>query len=563
MKPRKKSSTPQTPPKVGKTSSSKSDYLSGKNTKQTVIPKHPSHTEEQGQWIAVSSQGEPEVQPLVNTDVGSQQDSVLAKYIDRFRYGQPQSREQRQQMASVRQEKSPFWWTTASSLPPVSTTETRYEEVLDVDQHERSQSILSDVSLGDLDDLEILQLQERASRLLRTDGDCSVYDDSPPVSSEGLGCTDFHLPSFDDPIQRLSSASLLKTTRLGSDGAPTMPSGVPARPEDDILFQWRLRRKMERAEQPHLSFDAATHGWQRLSLHQSPADGHDYKEKQPEAPSRLPQVESTDPIRPPVLATFHMESVAHVPSHMYLLCDILPCPVRSAVNRQVEPPEQSGPCPHTTPEEAVNLMGESKHIPAGSLTQSKPVEALPRQQNKTDKRRKDTSSESRRSNTKQKKPTRCSAGAQHAELQSTTNDQSAHHRLPKKAMPSTVLQQKERRQDSSRDRRAGGDPPSPVHSALQQVVSEVLFPTSAPASAGESESPPSAPPEPITPSYDAQKSVEVISQLLQEAEDSDEKEFEDDPLLQDLRRQRRCLKEQISAVALLLEEFPHEQRRCV
>ncbi|KAM9782493.1 proline and serine-rich protein 3 [Neosynchiropus ocellatus] len=559
--------TPQTPPKVLKTSSSKSEYLSRKSTRQSVIPKHPSRsevgetplTEEQGPWMAVSSQVEPEVHPLVNTDAGSQQDSALAKYIQRFRYGQPQSREERQQIASVRPEKPPFWWTSAPSLSPVSTTGTRHEDVLDVDQHERSQSILSDFSLSELDDLEILQLQERASRLLRTDEDRSVYDDSPPVSSEGLGCTDFPVPSFDDPLHRLSAASLLKTTR--SDGAPTMPSGViPARPEDDILFQWRLRRKMERAGQRDPSFDAVTHGWQRSSLHH----GRAYKEKQPEPRSRLLQVDSVDPIRTLVSSSFQPDSAAHVPSHMHLLCDILPCPVRSAVNQQAEPPAQTRPCPRTTPEEALNLTEEPKHVPAGLLTQSKPVATLPGQQNKTDKRSKDAASASRRSHTKQKRPARCSTAAEHAELQSATNIQPAHHRLPKKAMSSTVLQQKERRQDSPGDSRAGGNPPSPIHSALgQQVVSEVLFPTPAPVSAGQSESAPSAPRGAITPSYDAQKSVEVISQLLQEAEDSDEREFEDDPLLQELRRQRRCLKEQISAVALLLEEFPDGQRSCV
>ncbi|GLD72959.1 proline and serine-rich protein 3 isoform X1 [Lates japonicus] len=57
-----------------------------------------------------------------SSELGVQQDSVLAKYIERFRHGRPQSREERQQMASaIREEQLPFWWMSPSSLPHSST----------------------------------------------------------------------------------------------------------------------------------------------------------------------------------------------------------------------------------------------------------------------------------------------------------------------------------------------------------------------------------------------------------------------------------------------------------
>lgn len=113
---------------------------------------------------------------------------------------------------------------------------------------------------------------------------------------------------------------------------------------------------------------------------------------------------------------------------------------------------------------------------------------------------------------------------------------------------------------------------------LWQVVSEVIFPSvdsstpvhRAPVSNGSPVLPSSAAPPPSDPPGDTHNSMEVIAQLLQEAEgelcaplqrkqlppvmrnvcflafsDSDEKEFEDDPLLQVLRKQRMWIREQI------------------
>lgn len=49
-------------------------------------------------------------------------DLRLPRYIERFRHGRPQSREERQKVDSAVGEKHlPFWWMSPSSLPPSST----------------------------------------------------------------------------------------------------------------------------------------------------------------------------------------------------------------------------------------------------------------------------------------------------------------------------------------------------------------------------------------------------------------------------------------------------------
>lgn len=95
--------------------------------------------------------------------------------------------------------------------------------------------LLSDTSQGEFDDREILHLQEKASRLLLrgykncwailkingfscsnfffSNSECSVSDGSVPVSSEGLGCSDFSSPiSIDEPVKQPLIPSLFKNT---------------------------------------------------------------------------------------------------------------------------------------------------------------------------------------------------------------------------------------------------------------------------------------------------------------------------------------------------------------
>ncbi|XP_053288960.1 proline and serine-rich protein 3 isoform X2 [Pleuronectes platessa] len=580
----------------------------------------------------------------IPSELGLQQDSVLAKYVDRFRHGQPQSREERQQ------EQLSLWWMSPSSLPPSSTPTKRADKdqviqplredhVSDIfspvgeRRHIRTSSpcrvsILSDTSQGEFEDSEILQIQERAGRLLlrgHEDQECSLSDGSVPVSSEGLGCSDFSSPvRIDEPLRRpLIPGFITSTTAMISSysnqavGSQTsvIPSlRPPTRPEEDILFQWRLRRKMEQAREgpqslQHSSQHGTTVNWRGSSLRHPSADEHAYKHQQH---SQLPEFSQKDshplitaPLPeakealttlptasgPPPSPAFvvsgssvsQQQTLSHVPAHMHLLCDILPCPIQSSHAGAQQNISQRTDELHTevvskktqVPDNRTdNFTEEPIREGSSSLNASSgDEEELPFHNRSSDINKKAQTKESERrtaaSIRKQKRSTRYAVAKERADVPSSTKRSSSQRRLPKKVMPLVELQQQERSQRFSAGSCAGehAPPPSPVHRALGKAVSEVLFPTMDSSTArGSPDSPASppftslAPPRSTAPLCNTQNSVEVISQLLQDAEDSDEKEFKDDTLLQVLRKQRKWVTEQISEVESLLTEFPDEQQ---
>ncbi|XP_039661371.1 proline and serine-rich protein 3 isoform X2 [Perca fluviatilis] len=541
------------------------------------------------------------------SELGVQQDSVMAKYIDRFRHGRPQSREERQQMHSAIGEKQlPFWWMSPSSSPrsstPTKTTDKDGPAIYSPAGHRRhdgslypcrgSLSILSDTYRGELDDTEILHLQEKASRLLLR-------------GSEGLECSEFSSPiSVDEPARRPVIPSLIRSTDpVQAVSSCVIPSLVPpTRREEDILFQWRLRRKMEQArEWPHSLQQSSRHGptfsWQApISSHPS-ASGPAYKQHQstqrPEFSHKAshshitaPQPETKEdpgpcpPVSgpPPGSSVSYPQTVAHVPAHMHLLCDVLPCPIQSSrANTQQNISESEDESPtkvvRKKTQNSVNIFTDEiicELMPSPPPASSGAIEGAGLSRHKRSERENALTRESEKnarktapSFRKQKKSTRYTADREHADGPGSTNRSSSHQRVSgHKVMPWPAQQQQEGSQGIPSESCTGDHvpPPSPIHSALGQVVSEVLFPTvdSSPAQRNpdSSASPTctsSAPPRSSVPPCNAQNSMEVISQLLQEAEDSDEKEFEDDPLLQVLRKQRRWVKEQISEVDSVLQ----------
>ncbi|XP_044063603.1 proline and serine-rich protein 3 isoform X2 [Siniperca chuatsi] len=593
----------------------------------------------------------------VSSELGVQQDSVLAKFIDRFRHGRPQSREERQQMASaIGENQQPFWWLSPSSLPPSSTpTKTTDKDFIQplrddhgptifssAGQRQRdtslsprrgSLSILSDTSQGEFDDTEILHLQERANRLLLRD-ECTLSDGSIHVSSEGLGCSDFSSPvSVDEPVRRPLIPSIIQFTNakassdsvqaVSSQKSSVIPSLVPpTRPEEDILFQWRLRRKIEQAREwpqslQHSSLHGPTFSWQAPSMSHPSASGQANKQQQSTHPLEFsqnathphitaPQPETTELQRscspasgPPPFPSFVVsgssvsqpQTIAHVPAHMHLLCDVLPCPIQSSHARMQQNISQS------TDESQTKVVRKKSQVPGNSMctVTDEPIrEHMPSpppgassgaiegggpshhkrsERNKKEKAQRKESEKNEKNTVmsfrKQKKSARYTVDREHADGPSSTNRSSSHQRVPKKVMPWAEQQQQEAHQEFSNESLTGdhAPPPSPIHSALGQAVSEVLFPTvdSSPAQRTpvSTVSPPctaSAPPQSSVPPCNEQNSMEVISQLLREAEDSDEKEFEDDPLLQVLRKQRKWVMEQISEVDSTLNEFLDEQQ---
>ncbi|XP_056300801.1 proline and serine-rich protein 3 isoform X2 [Pseudoliparis swirei] len=559
-------------------------------------------------------------------EVGVQQDSVLAKYIDRFRHGQPQSREERQQSPSADREKQhPFWWMSPSSLPcsstPTKTIDQDGIQPLKDDyglaifspagqhQHNRfpspcrgSLSMLSDISQGEFDDTEIQDLQQKAGRLLLR-GECTSSDGSVPVSSEGLECSDVSSPvSVYEPVRRP-----LIRTKASTESCVIPPLVPPARREEDILFQWRLRRKIEQAREgsqslQHSSLQGPTFNWQAPSLSHPSDSGQVYKQHQsarppefsqqstaPHITARHPQTkeahiscpQASDPSPFPTFvvsgsSVSQPQAIAHVPAHMHLLCDVLPCPMQSSGTHQhlsesTDEPQNKVACKKTrVPGNLINTFTDEHSREHMSYLLSASSEATERAElihNKRSERNKKEKAQTRKSGKnetktatsfrKQKKSTRCTVDGEHVDGPGTRSF--SHPKVPKIVQPCAEQQQQEGSQEFSSESSAGdhAPPPSPIHTALGQVVSEILFPMVDPSLARRtrlsSVSPPcaaSAPPH---------NSMEVISQLLQEAEDSDEKEFEDDALLLVLRKQRKWVKEQISDVDSKLIEFLEEQ----
>nr|XP_029476864.1 proline and serine-rich protein 3-like isoform X1 [Oncorhynchus nerka]XP_029476866.1 proline and serine-rich protein 3-like isoform X1 [Oncorhynchus nerka] len=558
---------------------------------------------------------------LVSTGGGEQEDSVLAKYIERFRHGRPQSREVRQQMsAMVGEGQQPFWWLSSSPLPssstPTQTTDIGLSLRKDsattlspVGQFRHGTTLspcrglldlsamgLSDSSHGDLGDSEILHLQEKASRLLHR-SEHSLSSGSIPISSEGLGCSNFSSPvSIDEPVRRPIVTSLIDSTTVvgnlssadlyaGTVPKPSVvgPPNPRTRPEEDILFQWRLRRKMEQASQW-----VQSNPQQGYTLHQHSVSCQAHKVQRNPLPASH-RVAPSLPITSPTVSKLQPD--APVRSHMHLLCDILSCtaqphspplshqrsPKRSEVSgadRTVRQPKAQFSSTDTSTEEPTSKHESSPPPPALSVTTE---EEWAVQQRRTERTKKETLQKERSEkrtgpSCRKKKLARCHVGDRdHAERPSCADwSVSQHHTrgkdrvIPWREEPSRDWGQQERGPGVVREGCPGdrAPPPSPIHSALGQVVSEVLFLTTdspdPPRTPVSSDSPRYVPPQSPAPPPSAQHPREVVAQLLQEAEDSDEQEFKDDPLLKVLRQQRKWVKEQISEVDSLLDEFKEE-----
>ncbi|XP_046554919.1 uncharacterized protein LOC124264224 [Haliotis rubra] len=188
--------------------------------------------------------------------------SVLQNYIDRFRYGVPMSRAERSQKVSS---KPDFWW-LAHSPPTPSDTSTPKDDL-----HPRSRQFtdqgrermvpssrdktgrvmtLHGLSEPALDDVT-RKLQERAARLLEESGS-SLHSSEPAVSTDGLGTTSGTAgSSFDEAPYRPLFTRLHDPISQPDVRSAPVKLQRPSRPEEDILYQWRLRRKMETAQQGH------------------------------------------------------------------------------------------------------------------------------------------------------------------------------------------------------------------------------------------------------------------------------------------------------------------------
>ncbi|XP_050959411.1 proline and serine-rich protein 3 [Labeo rohita] len=550
--------------------------------------------------------------------IETKEPSVLSKYIENFRFGKPQSQEERRLQAADCEDDQPFWWMSTS--PPSSSTPTQpsqkyIREPLDLmnDGPASTESPISKPRHGDTtlsparhmldlsmltltesfhcdqEEPEILQLQERASRLLQR-SEHSLSSGSVPISSEGLGCSDFSSSvSTDEPVRRPFVPTL-----TGSTNKPSLCKGTsfpPAvgsersgvRREDDILFQWRLRRKMEQARQ--WSQEAPSHN-SVLHIPLSHSVGPNQKahcgnlNSMPHQRAHLsftpvtlanldpPVPESALPMSSPSISRLQPEVTREQPDH-----DIQPKPLpqqrlssRKAVTKQ---PQHHKPIRTQVniPETTADHHRRQKSSSPSPQTSDSTEERWPVPHENKDTAVKGKSENERREkfapSCRKKKSER--HGGDRGNSAMRVRHARGHEGVScKPEEPSGKSRWQEEGQRSTRGGRSGNraPPPSPIHNALGQVVSEVLFAgTDSPSQCktpSSSDCPvytPPPPPQSPVASSGMQQPLEVIGQLMQDAEDSDGQEFEDDPLLQVLRQQRKWVKEQLCEVDKMLQQL--------
>ncbi|XP_075696573.1 proline and serine-rich protein 3 [Rhinoderma darwinii] len=482
-----------------------------------------SKTPERDERPTASNSGMTDKQRVLESE-----ESVLARYVARFRSGRPTSRTDRSPPHSGLKD---FWWLQESTESPEGQRFRRDSGTsapLESSAHVlEGTSGLEESSLSDSricpEDADVAGLQFRAGKLiLRSE---SSLSSGGPVSSVGLGSSPTSNVSSSECDGGRTRPPLLDTAPVVPILRPNLIWPAPSirahptlAPEEDILYQWRLRRKMEQAREgtPHFTTRKRSPSPPIRILKQVVHTEDSTDSVYQISPQGAVQTSCVPPEpHTPIsyltnvpLASPSMTQTCNVTPHLHLLCDLLPC-----VHRQTAP----GAPQVKQEEEGVDAAArQSDHVTlhVGDPTQqAHHRNAPPERQRKAEKKMRIKGDKSRRRRDKTG-PTQ---------------------RVPARTTEAPV-------------------PESPVYQAMEQVISERLF-SPLPSPKDKSEKRERRPSTPFTEEDADPQPVEIAAYLLEEAEDSDGAEFADDALLQVLRDQRGSLRSRLRAVDSRLDEL--------